>query len=165
MKAIVCVDENWGIGYEGDLLFHIPADMKYFKEKTMGNVVIMGISTFRSLPGQKPLTDRVNIVLTSDESWSAPGVVPCHSLDELFETLKRYDSSTVFVIGGASVYEQALPLATRLCLTEVDDIPAQADTFFPAYDSWKEVQREDHETDEKHHFRYSFVDYVRCEHP
>ena len=159
MKAIVCVDENWGIGYEGDLLFHIPADMKYFKEKTMGNVVVMGISTFRSLPGQKPLTDRVNIVLTSDKSWSAPGVVPCHSLDELFETLKRYDSSTVFVIGGASVYEQLIPYCDTAYVTKVS-ASKPADSFFPNLDENEDwvLARQKDEAEHKG-LKYRFTTY------
>ena len=88
MKAIVCVDKNWGIGNADSLLFHIPEDMAFFKRKTIGNVVVMGLATFLSLPGQKPLADRVNIVLSNKEDWSAPGVIVCHSIDELFELLK-----------------------------------------------------------------------------
>ena len=84
MKAIVNVDKNWGIGIGNSLLNHLSPDMKFFKEKTTGNVVVMGKSTFLSFPGQKALPNRVNIVLTKDESWSAPDVIVCHSLDELF---------------------------------------------------------------------------------
>ena len=134
MKAIVCVDKNWGIGKGNELLYHIPADMKYFKEKTIGNVVVMGLATFRSLPGQKPLADRGNIVISAEKDWSAPGVTVCGSLDELFELLERYDTNTVFVIGGASVYEQLLPYCDTAYVTKVD-AEKPADKFFPNLDA------------------------------
>ena len=102
MKAIVCVDRNWGIGNGSSLLYHIPADMRFFKEKTIGNVVVMGLATFLSLPGQQPLRDRVNVVLAADPDWNAEGVIAVHSMEELFEELERFDSNTVYICGGAS---------------------------------------------------------------
>ena len=90
MKTIVNVDNNWGIGLGDSLINHIPADMKFFKEKTTGNVVVMGKSTFLTFPGKKALPNRVNIVLTTDPEWSAPDVVVCHSIEELFLQLKGY---------------------------------------------------------------------------
>lgn len=134
MKAIVCVDRNWGIGSQGDLLFHLPADLRFFKEKTIGNVVVMGQATFFSLPGQRPLADRVNIVLAADPDWSAEGVIAVHSLEELFELLKRYDSRSVFVCGGASIYEQLLPYCDTAYVTKVD-AERPADKFFPNLDA------------------------------
>ena len=113
MKAIVNVDKNWGIGIGNNLLNHLSPDMKFFKEKTTGNVVVMGKSTFLSFPGQKALPNRVNIVLTTDKSWGAADVIVCHSLEELFVQLERYDTNTVYVIGGESVYEQLLPRVLR----------------------------------------------------
>ena len=133
MKAIVNVDNNWAIGNGDALLNHIPEDMKFFKEKTTGNVVVMGRATFMTFPGPKALPNRVNIVLTSDESWSAPDVIVCHSLDELFAQLKRYDTNTVYVIGGSSVYEQLLPYCDTAYVTKVDTAKP-ADKFFPNLD-------------------------------
>ena len=156
MKAIVCVDKNWGIGKGNELLYHIPADMKYFKEKTIGNVVVMGLATFRSLPGQKPLADRVNIVISAEKDWSAPGVTVCGSLDELFELLERYDTNTVFVIGGASVYEQLLPDCDTAYVTKVDAQP-QADRFFPDLDSmddWRLAEQGEEQSDGGYNFRF-----------
>ncbi len=141
MKTIVNVDNNWGIGLGDSLINHIPADMKFFKEKTTGNVVVMGKSTFLTFPGQKALPNRVNIVLTTDRSWSAPDVIVCHSIEELFEQLRRYDTNTVFVIGGSTVYEQLLPYCDTAYVTKVDN-EKPADKFFPNLEEsseWKMV--------------------------
>ncbi len=133
MKAIVNVDNNWAIGMGDSLINHIPADMKFFKEKTTGNVVVMGRTTFLTFPGPKALPNRVNIVLTTDKSWSAPDVIVCHSVEELFEQLRRYDTNTVYVIGGSSVYEQLLPYCDTAYVTKVDTAKP-ADKFFPNLD-------------------------------
>ena len=139
MKTIVNVDKNWGIGLGDKLINHIPADMKFFKEKTTGNVVVMGKTTFLTFPGQKALPNRVNIVLTTDPEWSAENVIVCHSLDELFEQLGRYDTNTVYVIGGSKVYEQLLPYCDTAYVTKVET-EKEADSFFPNLDKtedWK----------------------------
>ena len=91
MKAIVAVDLNWGIGYNCELLEKIPEDMKQFKEKTLGKVIVMGRTTFESLPNKKPLEKRTNIVLTKNKNYNCEGLVLCHSLEELFEELKKYN--------------------------------------------------------------------------
>lgn len=130
MKAIVNVDTNWAIGNGDSLLNRIPADMRFFKEKTTGNVVVMGRKTFMTFPGPKALPDRVNIVLTKDENWSAPDVITCHSIDELFVQLERYDTNTVYVIGGSAVYELLLPYCDTAYVTKVDSAKP-ADKFFP----------------------------------
>lgn len=139
MKTIVNVDKNWGIGLGDKLINHIPADMKFFKEKTTGNVVVMGKTTFLTFPGQKALPNRVNIVLTTDPEWSAENVIVCHSLDELFEQIGRYDTNTVYVIGGSKVYEQLLPYCDTAYVTKVET-EKEADRFFPNLDkteNWK----------------------------
>jgi dihydrofolate reductase len=139
MKAIVAVDLNWGIGYKGNLLQRIPADMKYFKEKTIGKVVIMGRETFESLPGKEPLKERVNIVLSRDEQFRNEKLIICRSLEELFLKLERYDSEDVFVIGGESVYTQLLPYCTVAYVTRIENT-YPADKFFTNLDqhkSWK----------------------------
>ncbi len=133
MKTIVNVDRNWGIGIGDKLLNHIPADMKFFKEKTTGNVVVMGKTTFLTFPGQKALPNRVNIVLTTDPEWFAENVIVCHSLGELFEQLERYDTNTVYVIGGSKVYEQLLPYCDTAYVTKVET-EKEADRFFPNLD-------------------------------
>lgn len=134
MKAIVCADKNWGIGFGNDLLYHIPADMKFFKEKTVGNVTVMGLATFLSLPGQQPLKDRTNIVLAADDSFYADGIIICRTMDELFKKLGEFDTERVFVCGGASIYEQLLPYCDTAYVTKVNDGSRQAEKYFPNLD-------------------------------
>ena len=149
MKAIVNVDKNWGIGLGDSLINHIPADMKFFKAKTTGNVVVMGRSTFLTFPGPKALPNRVNIVLTTDNEWTAPDVIVCHSLEELENQLKRYDTDTVYVIGGMSVYNQLVPFCDTAYVTKVETAKT-ADKFFPDLDAdgnWfvaEEGEEQDH---------------------
>lgn len=161
MKAIVNVDKNWGIGIGNELLNHLSPDMKFFKEKTTGNVVVMGKSTFLSFPGPRALPNRVNIVLTTDKSWSAPDVIVCHSLDELFVQLERYDTNTVYVIGGESVYKQLLPHCDLAYVTKVET-SKPADKFFPNLDAEKEwVVDEDGEMLEHNGVNFRFVTYIK----
>jgi dihydrofolate reductase len=139
MKAIVAVDLDWGIGYKGNLLQRIPADMKYFREKTIGKVVIMGRETFESLPRKEPLKDRINIVLSRDEQFKNEKIIICRSLEELFLKLEKYDSEDLFVIGGESVYIQLLPYCTVVYVTKIENI-YPADKFFinlDQHESWK----------------------------
>ena len=161
MKTIVNVDKNWGIGLGDKLINHIPADMKFFKEKTTGNVVVMGKTTFLTFPGQKALPNRVNIVLTTDHEWSADNVIVCHSLDELFEQLERYDTDTVFVIGGSKVYEQLLPYCDTAYVTKVET-EKRADRFFPNLDEaegWEIINKG--EILEHNDVRFRFVTYKK----
>lgn len=161
MKAIVNVDKNWGIGIGNSLLNHLSPDMKFFKEKTTGNVVVMGKSTFLSFPGPKALPNRVNIVLTTDKSWSAPDVIVCHSLDELFIQLERYDTNTVYVIGGESVYKQLLPHCDLAYVTKVET-SKPADKFFPNLDEKKEWRiDEEGEMLEHNGVNFRFVTYIK----
>lgn len=141
MKAIVAVDLNWGIGFEGNLLQRIPEDMKFFKQMTLGKVVIMGRETFESLPGKEPLKDRINIVLSKDEKFSNQNVTICRSINELFQELKKYNSDDVFVIGGESVYNQLLPYCTEAYVTKINNSYI-ADTYFCNLDNeeaWEKV--------------------------
>ncbi len=157
MKTIVNVDKNWGIGIGNDLLNPISADLKFFKQKTTGNVVVMGKATFLSFPGKKALPNRVNVVLTTDKGWSAPDVIVCHSLDELFEQLERYDTDTVYVIGGTSVYNQLLPYCNTAYVTKVETAKP-ADKFFPnldADDAWECVFEDEIMTEKDVQFKFT----------
>lgn len=141
MKAIVAVDLNWGIGYKGDLLQPIPEDLKYFKQLTLGKVVVMGRETFESLPGQKPLKDRQNIVLSRNENFVNGDVIKCTSLDELFNVLANYSKDDIFVIGGESIYSQLLPYCTDVFVTKIENRYV-ADKYFiniDQLDTWKVV--------------------------
>ncbi len=119
MNFIVAVDEDWNIGKDNDLLFHIPADMQYFKEKTMGKVVVMGEATLKSLPGGKPLPGRTNIVLSDDPAFDVQGAAVVRNMDALRQEVGKYPSDDVFVIGGASVYNQLMDACGRAYITKV----------------------------------------------
>lgn len=118
MKAIVAVDEKWGIGKKNSLLFNLPEDMKYFREQTLGKVVVMGSNTLKSFPNGKPLKNRTNIVLFP-EGEPREDCVVVKSLDELKETLKNYPKDDVFVIGGAMFYRTMLPYCSEVLVTKV----------------------------------------------
>ena len=161
ISIIVAIAENNAIGLNNKLIYWLPNDLKRFKQLTTGNTIIMGRKTFESLP-KGALPNRRNIVLTRNaEAGKFQGAECFRSLEDALKTCAEV--SEVYIIGGASVYEEALKLADRLCLTLVHDTPSEADTFFPIInnDEWEEVYREDHETDEKHDFRYSFIDLQR----
>ncbi len=142
MKLIVAVDPQWGIGCNGELLAMIPGDMKYFKEKTIGKVVVMGRGTFESLPGRKPLKDRINIVLTKRGQLDYEGIIICHSLAELFVALSKYKGDDVFIIGGESIYKQCMPYCSEAYITKIGK-EYQANKHFPNLDNrqeWKCVE-------------------------
>lgn len=157
ISIIAAVAKDRAIGFENKLIYWLPNDLKRFKALTTGHTIVMGRNTFLSLP-KGALPNRRNIVLSRSQK-EFPG---CETYNSLKEALQHCaPDEEIYIIGGASVYKQALPIADRLCLTEIDDTPEQADTFFPPYDEWQEVSREEHEKDERHSFRYAFVDYVR----
>ena len=132
MKAILHADREWGIGKGNSLMFRIPADMKFFKETTTGNVVVMGSNTLKSLPGGNPLKDRINIVLYP-EGQKRDDCTVVNSLEELFSEIKKFDSDKVFVIGGAMTYSTLLPYCSEVLVTKVDAVGG-ADTFFENLD-------------------------------
>ena len=133
VKAILHADREWGIGKGNSLMFRIPADMKFFKETTIGNVVVMGSNTLKSLPDGKPLKDRTNIVLyPGGEKRDDCTVV--NSIEELFMEIKKFDSDKVFVIGGAMMYATLLPYCSEVLVTKVDAVGG-ADVFFENLDN------------------------------
>ena len=160
ISIIAAVARNRAIGFQNKLIYWLPNDLKRFKALTTGHTIIMGRNTFLSLP-KGALPNRRNIVL----SRSAKAFEGCDVYPSLEEALAHCTpDEDIYIIGGASVYRQAMKIADRLCLTEIDDTPAEADTFFPSYDEgWQEESREDHPVDDRHDFPYSFVDYVRAE--
>ena len=170
ITIIAAVAKNRAIGYQNKLIYWLPNDLKRFKALTTGHTIIMGRNTFLSLPNGA-LPNRRNIVLTrkgvkGELAEVREEIKDNTSLDfypSLEEALQHCaPDEDIYIIGGASVYRQALPLADRLCLTEIDDTPAEADTFFPPYkDDWQEESREDHPIDDRHDFPYAFVDYIR----
>lgn len=161
MDIIVAVDEKWGIGKDGDLLQRISADMKNFRRKTTGNVLVMGRKTLESFPNKKPLPNRVNIVLTNNRSYEAEGVVLCHGIDALPEVLKAYPEQQIFVAGGGSIYAQLLPQCERAYVTKIYNT-YEADTVFPNLDEnpdWELVEKG--EMQEENGVKFSFDVYQK----
>jgi dihydrofolate reductase len=133
MNLIAAVDNNWGIGYHGKLLFSLPPDLQHFKRLTENKVVVMGLATFISLPGSKALENRINIVLSDDNDFTAEDVMVCHSLKSLFSVIKQYQPADVFVSGGQAIYELLVDYCSCAYITKVDAV-AEADRYFPNID-------------------------------
>ena len=144
--------KNRAIGKDNALLWNIPEDMRHFRALTTGHVVIMGENTYRSIG--KPLPNRINIVLSNNESFRPEGCVIVHSIEAALEKAADAGEMEIFVIGGASIYKQFIPFAQRLYLTLVDG-EFDADTFFPEYDDFTRVISE--ETVDDGSYRFSFV--------
>lgn len=151
ISMIVAVDEARAIGKDNRLLWNIPEDLKRFKELTTGHTVIMGENTYYSIG--RPLPDRTNIVVTLNQSLELPGCLVAHSIDEAFRMAKEKESEEVFVIGGASIYKQCLPLVERLYLTLVEGTH-EADTFFPEYSEFQKVMSQESGMSETYRYTY-----------
>ena len=161
MKTIVCVDKEWGIGKKNDLLFHLSQDLKYFKEKTLNKVIVMGGNTLLSFPGSKPLPKRTNIVLT--DVFTRDDCTVCETLDALKEELKKYDTDDIFVVGGAMFYRTMIDYCDEAYVTKVDEI-GEAEVFFPNLDmkdNWIEIESSEPIVDNGHLIR--FTKYVNNE--
>lgn len=161
MNIIVAVDENWAIGYRGDLLVRIPADHKMFRNETIGKVVVLGRKTMDTFPGGLPLAGRTNIVLTRNPEYQVKDAIVVHSVEELLAELKNYDTKDVYVIGGDSVYSQLLPYCDTAHVTKIDR-SYEADTYFPNLDASGEWEITA-ERDEQSYFdtTYHFLKYER----
>ncbi len=156
--SIICVlSKNRAIGKGNKLLWHIPQDLQHFKKITIGHPVIMGRKTFESI-GQV-LPQRTNIIVTRDKTYRQDKCLITHSLEEAIKKGKEIDSKELFVIGGGSIYAQTIDLADKLYLTIVDEFVEDADTFFPEYNQFNKVVKEEHfETD---NFKYKFVELLK----
>ncbi|MBR4580736.1 MAG: dihydrofolate reductase [Lachnospiraceae bacterium] len=161
MKCILSADLNWGIGKGNSLLVSIPSDMKQFREKTQGNVVIMGRKTLESFPNGLPLKNRVNIVLTKNGKDSGNGEIIVRSVEEAIAEAEKYPDKEIFVIGGGSIYKQFLPYVDTVYVTKIDKA-YEADTYFPNLDEDPEWEIAE-ESEEQTYFDliYTYVTYVR----
>lgn len=160
MKAIVVVDSNWGIGKDNKLLIHLPGDLKYFKERTLGKTVVMGRETLESLPGGELLPGRKNVILSRNQEYEANCSV-CNSTEELLNLANSQDTEDVFIIGGEKIYREFLPYCDTCYVTKIDKT-FDADKFFCNLDEeeefsvvWESEIKEDDGT------RYRFVEYRR----
>ena len=159
ISLIVAVAANGAIGKQQDLLCYLPNDLKRFKAITLGHTIVMGRRTFESLP-KGALPGRTNVVVTRQAEASWENTVVVHTIDEV---LADSADKELFVIGGGTLYAQTLDRADRLYITHIHHEFPDADTFFPTvnYEDWDEIEREEHEADERHPYAYSFVTYQR----
>lgn len=151
LSMIVAVDESRAIGKHNRLLWHIPEDLKRFKELTSGHAVIMGENTYHSIG--RPLPNRTNIVVTLNQDLKLPGCLVVHSLDEAIQVAREHEREEIFVMGGASIYKQFLPMIDRLYLTLVSGTH-EADTYFPDYSDFTKVVREEKQENGTHQFTF-----------
>ena len=160
ISIIVAIAENYAIGKKGDLLCHMPADLKHFKHITSGKTVLMGERTFFSLP-KHPLPNRRNIVLTDVQGKTFEGAEAVYSLDEAVQAIQSDEEA--FVIGGGMVYRQMMPRADKLYITHIHHSWEDADTFFPEIKAgeWQLLSAERHSADENNPYDYTFAEYGR----
>ena len=161
MQLIAAVDNNWAIGNGTKLLVRIPEDQKFFRQMTMGHVVVLGRKTLDEFPGGKPLKGRTNIIMSRDQNYKVEGAVVVHSKEELFEELFKYDSDDIFIIGGESIYKMLYQYCNTAHITKID-YSYQADKYFPDLDKdsdWKITA----DSDEQTYFdlEYRFLKYKR----
>lgn len=162
-NMIVALDRNGAIGQHGKIPWHLPADMAFFKDHTKeAGIVVMGRKTWDSLqPKYRPLVDRMNVVLSTQEDFKIPDT-NCLVLHSVSHFLKIFKRRKFFVIGGGEIYRLFMPYVSRIFITHVDTEMQEPDTFFPALDSeWKYHIVKKHEADEKHLFPFVIKSYTR----
>lgn len=158
ISIIVAAAENNVIGKDNDMPWRLSADLKRFKKLTMGHHIIMGRKTFESIG--KPLPGRTSVIITRNKDYKQDGCIVVHSLQEALQTISDEE---VFIIGGGEIYNIAFPMANKLYLTRVH-VSLEGDTCIPEVDeTWKEVEREDFQKDEKNQYDYSFIDYANSD--
>lgn len=160
ISAIVALSENRAIGKNNQLPWHLPADLKHFKQITMGKAILMGRKTYQSIG--RALPGRINIILTSDKNFQAENCVIIHSIEQALQITQ----DELCVIGGAEIYQQMLPYIQRIYMTVVHHV-VDGDTYFPELNpaEWKEIEKTDHEADEKNNYAYRFLLLERSERP
>lgn len=159
ISLLVAADELGGIGLNNKLPWHLPADLKYFRKLTLNHIVVMGRKTFQAIG--KPLADRINLVLTRDPDFHAPGTMIANTIDDVITIAKDAKEQELFIIGGAEVFKAFLPLADKLYLTRIHS-EFESDTFLPfsVNPEWEIVKQERHQPDEKNKWAYSFEEYL-----
>lgn len=160
LSIVVAVAENGVIGHENQLIWHLPKDLKIFKNLTTGHPIIMGRKTFDSIG--KPLPNRTSIIVSRNKELAINGCIVVNSVEEAIEEAKKIEEEEAFVIGGAELYKLSLPNVDKIYLSEVKHSFA-GDTFFPEIDKtvWKEISRETYLKDEKNLYDFDFVELVK----
>jgi len=156
ISIIVAITKNNIIGRDNGMPWHLPADLKYFRERTTGHHIVMGRKTFESIGGGRPLPNRVSIIITKQKDYKAEGCLIAHSLEEAIEIAK--DENELFIIGGKQIYEQSLALANKMYITRIHT-SIDGDTSFPQYDEnqWEMTSYTEREADEKNVYPLSFL--------
>jgi len=165
ISSIVAVSQNNVIGKDNTLIWHLPADMNYFKNKTAGHCVITGRKNYESIPEKyRPLPNRTNIVITRQKNYDAPGAIVVESLEAALKKAVDTGDEEIFIIGGGEIFKQSMHLADKLYVTKIHHT-FDGDTYFPEIDSkfWKETKRVDCLADEKNKYDYSFLEYQKKE--
>jgi len=163
VSLIAAHAQNYVIGKNNDLPWHLPDDMKYFMQTTKGHHCIMGRKNYDSIPEKfKPLPNRVNIVVTRQKDFWAPGCVVVNSIEHALDIARSNGEQEVFIIGGADIYKLGLAFADKLYLTEIQST-ITGDTHFPEFNKndWKETSRTHHAADERHAYAFDFVVYEK----
>lgn len=165
VSLIVAVDAEGGIGRDNDLMWHLPEDMKFFKEKTSGQIVVMGRKNYESIPERfRPLPKRENAVLTRNEAFEAEGCKVFHSLNECLIAYENEEERTVFIIGGGEIYRLALEedVVDEMFITHIDKAYG-ADTFFPQFDAskWEVSNLFEQPVDERHDASFTVKQYLK----
>ena len=162
LSIIAAVSENNVIGKDNDLIWHMPAELKFFKETTLGHHIILGRKTFESFG--KPLKNRTHIIITRNKDYSYPdsSVRVVHSLIDALNIAKNEVKDEAFILGGADIYKQSIDLVDQLYITEIKS-SFEGDAYFPEIDKskWKEVSREEHQPDDRNKYPYAFVKYKK----
>ena len=162
MFQVVAVDKNWGIGNDGNLLFHISEDLKNFRRLTTGKTVILGRKTLQTFPNGAPLKNRRNVILSRDESYTVDGAEVARSVEEAVELLKNEDTDNICVIGGESIYKQMLSLCDTAIVTKIDAEAEKSDKFFPNLDENEEWYLfEESEEKEENGIKFKFCTYKK----
>lgn len=159
ISLIAAVVENNVIGKDNHLPWRLPADIKYFKDKTMGHCVIMGRKNYDSIPGQfRPLTGRTNIIITRQKNFSAPHCIVVNSIKEALEKAKEKGETEAFIIGGGEIFRQSMDIADKIYLTRIE-ATIEGDVYFPPVNmnEWKEESVQRFKADEKNKYDYSFA--------
>lgn len=161
MNLIVAVDANWAIGNKNKLLVRIPSDHKHFREETTGKIVVLGRKTLETFPQGQPLPNRTNIILSTDKNYKVKDAVVVHSIEELLEELKQYDTNDVYIIGGDSIYRQMLSYCDTAHVTKINHA-YEADSYFPNLDEQEEWEiTEDSEEQTYFDIEYQFLKYEK----
>jgi dihydrofolate reductase len=160
LSLLVAASTNNAIGKNGQLLWHLPNDLKYFKNLTWAMVVVMGRKTFEAV--SKPLPGRVNIVITTQDGWNADGVWVSKDINDALKQAASTNCKEIFIIGGGEIYKQTMEIADRIYMTRVH-AELEGDTFFPVIenDKWVLIRKDDFNADEKHAYSYSFETWER----